>query len=290
MLKPHELPVADKSRLDEDGESKVNGRGFEEGIEVSFSDDDLRRYARHIVLPEIGGQGQARLRQGSVLIVGMGGLGAPLALYLAAAGIGRLGFVDDDRVDLTNLHRQVIFTEADVGRRKVEAAAGRLRALNSGCRLEPHAVRVDADNVAALVGAYDLVADGTDNLATRRLVHDAAMRRRRPLVAGSVQGVDGQLTLFKAFAGSAHPCLYCLFGETADAADLPSCAQAGVLGPAAGLLGSLMALAVVKVLALADEGLSGTFLHIDAMAPAIERLSFARPHDCSRGCARHDGW
>lgn len=269
---------------------RLTGAAFKEGTAVRSSDDDLRRYARHIVLPEIGGMGQARLRQSSVLVVGMGGLGAPLALYLAAAGIGRLGFVDDDRVDLSNLHRQVIFTEADVGALKVEAAAGRLHALNPDCRLEPHAIRVDAGNAEALLDAYDLVADGTDNLATRRLVHDAAMRRRRPLVAGSVQGVDGQLSLFKAFAGAAHPCLYCLFGETADAADLPSCAQAGVLGPAAGLLGSLMALAVVKVLALGDAGLSGTFLHVDALAPAIERLSFGRPRECVPGCARHADW
>lgn len=257
---------------------------------MSLTDDELRRYARHIVLPEMGGLGQARLRQSSVLIVGMGGLGAPLALYLAAAGIGRLGFVDDDRVDLSNLHRQVIFAESDVGRLKVEAARDRLAALDAGCRLEPHAWRLDATNVAELVGAYDLIADGTDNLATRRLVHDAAMRRRRPLVAGSVQGVDGQLTLFKAYEGAPHPCLHCLFGETAQAAELPSCAQAGVLGPAAGLLGSLMALAVVKILALGDEALSGTLLHVDAMAPAIDRLRFDRPLECAQGCAHHAGW
>lgn len=261
----------------------------EEGV-VGLTDDDLRRYARHIVLPEIGGVGQARLAASSALIVGMGGLGAPLALYLAAAGIGRLGLVDDDRVDLSNLHRQVIFTEADVGRLKVEAASDRLLALNAGCRLEPHPRRLAADNVEGLVNAYDLVADGTDNVATRRLVHDAAMRCRRPLVSGSVQGVDGQLTLFKAFAGTGHPCHYCLFGEATDAADLPSCAQAGVLGPAAGLLGSLMALATVKVLALGDEGLSGTLLHVDAMAPAIERLRFGRAPECRRGCTRHAGW
>ncbi len=257
---------------------------------VTLDDETLRRYARHIVLPEIGGIGQARLLAGSVLILGMGGLGAPLALYLAAAGVGRLGLVDDDRVDSGNLQRQVIFTEADIGRSKVEAAADRLRALASAVRLEPHAVRLDAGNAEALVDAYDVVADGTDNIATRRLVHDAAMRCRRPLVAGSVQGVDGQLTVYRAFAGPPHPCLHCLFGEAADATGLPSCGQAGVLGPAAGLLGSLMAIEVVKLLAGLESGLSGTLLHVDALAPAIDRLHFARPAACARRCVRDAAW
>jgi molybdopterin/thiamine biosynthesis adenylyltransferase len=257
---------------------------------VTLNDEALRRYARHIVLPEIGGTGQARLLEGSVLIVGMGGLGAPLALYLAAAGVGRIGLVDDDRVDLGNLQRQVIFTEADIGRLKVEAAAQRLQALNAGTRLEAHSLRLAADNAEALITGYDVVADGTDNGATRRLAHDAAMRCRRPLVAGSVQGVDGQLTLYRAFAGPPHPCLHCLFGDPADAASLPSCAQAGVLGPAVGLVGSLMALEVVKYLAGIESGLSGTLLHIDALAPAVERLRFARPADCARSCKRGAAW
>jgi len=255
-----------------------------------LSDEALRRYARHIVLPEIGGTGQARLLAGSVLIVGMGGLGAPLALYLAAAGVGRLGLVDDDRVEISNLHRQVIFSEADVGRLKVEAAADRLTALAGGARLEPHALRLDGSGADALIGGYDIVADGTDNVATRRLVHDAAMRQRRPLVAGSVQGVDGQLTLYRAFAGPPNPCLHCLFGEVADVASLPTCAQAGVLGPAVGLVGSLMALEVVKLLAGLQGGLSGTLLHVDTLAPGIERLRFSRPPACAGACARDVGW
>lgn len=245
-----------------------------------LSDDELRRYARHIVLPELGGRGQGRLRAGAVLIIGMGGLGAPLALYLAAAGIGRIGFIDDDSVDLTNLHRQVIFSEADIGRPKVEAARDRLAALSSPTLLEPHAIRIDAANAPALIGAYDLVADGSDNLATRRLVHDTAMRLKKPLVSGSVQGVDGQLTLYRAFDGPPHPCMHCLFGDMSDAAALPSCAQAGVLGPAAGLIGGLMAIEVIKTLAGIGTGLSGILLHVDALGPAIERLRFTRRPDC----------
>jgi adenylyltransferase/sulfurtransferase len=257
---------------------------------VTLNDEALRRYARHIVLPEIGGTGQARLLASSVLIVGMGGLGAPLALYLAAAGVGRIGFVDDDRVDVSNLQRQIIFTEADIGRLKVEAAAERLTALSAATCLEPHALRLDAGSATALIGIYDLVADGTDNLTTRRVVHDAAMRCRRPLVAGSVQGVDGQLTLFRAFEGEPHPCLHCLLGEATEGADLPSCAQAGVLGAAAGLVGSLMAIEVVKALIGGSDGLSGSLLHIDAMRPSIDRLRLDRPTACRRGCIRHAGW
>ncbi len=257
---------------------------------MTLNDEALRRYARHIVLPEIGGVGQAKLLDSAVLVVGMGGLGAPLALYLAAAGIGRLGLVDDDRVDMTNLHRQVIFSEADVGRLKVEAARERLSALASTVTIEPLARRIDESNAAALIEPYDLVADGTDNVLTRRVVHDAAMRARRPLVSGSVQGVDGQLTLYRAFEGAPHPCLHCLFGDVDDGRSLPSCAQAGVLGPAAGLMGSLMAIEVIKTLVGLGPSLSGTLLHLDTITPALERLRFSRPPACAEGCVRDAGW
>lgn len=257
---------------------------------MTLDDEALRRYARHIVLPEIGGVGQARLLDSAVLIVGMGGLGAPLALYLAAAGIGRLGLVDDDRVDAGNLHRQVIFSEADIGRLKVEAAADRLRGLASAIQIEPHALRLDACNAGSLIASYDLVADGSDNVATRRAVHDAAMTARRPLVAGSVQGVDGQLTLYRAYDGPPHPCLYCLFGGLEDAQSLPSCAQAGVLGPAAGLMGSLMAIEVIKTLVGLGSGLSGTLLHVDTLAPTIEPLRFGRPPACAARCCHGGPW
>ncbi len=257
---------------------------------MNLTDAALRRYARHIVLPEIGGTGQARLLESAVLVVGMGGLGAPLALYLAAAGVGRLGLLDDDRVDETNLHRQVIYSEADVGRPKVEAAAERLGALSSRTRLDPLAVRIDATNAAALIEPYDLVADGTDNVATRRVVHDATMRARRPLVSGSVQGVDGQLTLYRAYDGPAHPCLYCLFGGLEDAQSLPSCAQAGVLGPAAGLMGSLMATQVIKTLIGLGPELSGTLLHLDTLGPHLERVRFSRPAACALRCRHATGW
>lgn len=257
---------------------------------MSLDDDALHRYARHIVLPEIGGRGQKRLLEASVLVIGMGGLGAPLTLYLAAAGIGRLGLVDDDVVDSTNLHRQVIFTEADIGRPKVEAAAARLGALAPGCRLEQHRCRLDRAAAKRLAPGYDLIVDGTDNAATRHLVHDAAMRARRPLVSASVQGVDGQLTIYRAYEGPPHPCLHCLFHDAPDDAMLPSCAQGGVLGPAAGLLGCLQAIAVVKVLLELGPDLSGTLLLVEALGPAIERMTFARRPECAGRCAHHIGW
>lgn len=257
---------------------------------MSLDDAALRRYARHIVLPEVGGRGQTRLLRSAVLIVGMGGLGAPVALYLAGAGVGRLGLVDDDVVDASNLHRQVIYTEADIGRPKVVAAAARLSALNPSILVEPHPERLSPDNAAARVAAYDVIVDGTDNAPTRRLVHDAAMCASRPLVAGSVQGVDGQLTVYRAFDGPPHPCLHCLFREAADDTLLPSCARAGVLGPAVGLVGSLQALAVIKVLLDLPPDLSGTLLHIDALAPAITPTRFARRPECALKCAyRGDG-
>ena len=159
-----------------------------------LSDAEVVRYARQIVLPEIGGIGQERLRAGSVLVVGAGGLGSPLLLYLAAAGVGRLGVVDDDRVDLSNLHRQVLFETADEGRGKVEAALGHLARLNPLVRLEGHPERLTAANAEAIVSAYDLVADGSDNFATRALVQDACYRLGRPLVSAAVQGLDGQLS------------------------------------------------------------------------------------------------
>jgi molybdopterin-synthase adenylyltransferase len=255
-----------------------------------LSDEALRRYARHIVLPEIGGTGQARLLAGSVLIVGMGGLGAPLALYLAAAGVGRLGLVDDDRVEISNLHRQVIFSEADVGRLKVEAAADRLTALAGGVRLEPHALRLDASGADALIGGYDIVADGTDNVATRRLVHDAAMRsgarwsraRCRVSTASSPSTAPspGRPTL-ASIASSAR---------SADAESLPSCAQAGVLGPAAGLVGSLMAIEVIKLLA----GLGGRAFRDPAACryagTGDRAAALFPPPACAGACARDVGW
>jgi adenylyltransferase/sulfurtransferase len=251
-----------------------------------LTEEEIRRYARHIVLPELGGVGQARLKSASVLVIGAGGLGSPLLLYLAAAGVGRIGVVDDDRVDLSNLQRQVLFSTGVEGRRKAEAAAEALRRLNPLVELEVHALRLDAGNAAGLVAAYDLVADGSDNLATRVAVHDACRSLGRTLVSAAVQGLDGQLTTYKAHLGSPHPCLRCLVDPDTGEDALPSCAQAGVLGPVAGVLGTLQAVEVVKELAGIGTSLSGTILIYDAAAATFDRMRLRRRAACEgTGCA-----
>lgn len=254
--------------------------------EAGLSEAEIRRYARHIVLPELGGEGQLRLRAGRVLVVGAGGLGSPLLLYLAAAGVGTLGVVDDDRVATSNLQRQVLFGGGDEGRPKVEAAVDRLHGLNPHVRTTVHPVRLDAANVQGIIAGYDIVADGSDNLATRLLVHDASYTLRRPLVSASVQGLDGQLTTWKGYLGSPHPCLRCLFEPGLAAEALPSCAQAGVLGPVAGVLGTLQAVETVKELAGIGRSLSGTLLVYDAAESAFERIRVNRRTECACGGGR----
>lgn len=248
-----------------------------------LSEAEIRRYARHIVLPEIGGIGQLRLRRARVLAIGAGGLGSPLLLYLAAAGVGTLGVVDDDRVDLGNLQRQVLFDVDADGEPKAAAAAARLARLNPHVELRQHRLRLDGTNARSLLAGYDLVADGSDNLPTRLAVHDACRALRLPLVSASVQGLDGQITTYKSHLGPPHPCLRCLLGDGVDADALPSCAQAGVLGPAAGVMGTLQAVEVVKELLDLGESLSGTLLLYDAWRTAFERIRIARRPACPGG-------
>jgi len=255
---------------------------------MSLSETDIERFARQIVLPEIGGAGQAKLRRARVLVIGAGGLGSPLLLYLAAAGIGHLGLVDDDRVDASNLHRQILFDTADVGRAKVEAARERLRALAPDVDIRTFPERLTAANAVRLVEGYDLVADGSDNFATRSAVHAACLAAGIPLVSAAVQGMDGQLTTFKAHLGPPHPCFACLFPEEPAAGALPSCAQGGVLGPAAGVMGALQAVEVIKELLGGFESLSGWLLLYDARRSAFERLRVRRRADCPL-CGEYPG-
>jgi molybdopterin-synthase adenylyltransferase len=245
-----------------------------------LTEPEIRRYARHIVLPELGGIGQLRLKSAGVLVVGAGGLGSPVLLYLAAAGVGRLGIVDDDRVDLSNLHRQVLFDTASQGRSKATAAAARLRELNPLVDVTVHDLRLEAGNAKELVAGYDLVADGSDNLATRLAVHDACRDLGRTLVSASVQGLDGQLSTYKSHMGSPHPCLRCLLDAGTSEDALPSCAQGGVLGPVAGVLGTLQAAEVVKELSGVGVSLSGTLLLYDAAEASFERIRLRRRPTC----------
>lgn len=253
---------------------------------MSLAPDEIERYARHIVLPEIGGPGQARLKQARVLVVGAGGLGAPLLLYLAAAGIGTLGIVDDDAVSLANLQRQVIHRTADVGRAKVDSAADALGALNPHVAVERHGVRLHADNAAGLVAAYDLVADGCDNFATRYLVSDACFHARRPLVTGALGRFDGSITTIRAHEtgpdGTPNPTWRCLFPAPPPEGSVPTCAQAGIVGALAGMVGSLMALEVVREITGfgggqgggQSGGLVGRQLLIDAMSLRFETIRY----------------
>ena len=244
-----------------------------------LTEPQIRRYARHIVLAEVGGVGQSRLIAARVLVVGAGGLGAPLLQYLAAAGVGTLGVVDADTVDLSNLQRQVIHRTSDIGRAKVESARAALAEINPEVTVEVHAERLDAGNAERLVAGYDLVADGSDNFATRFLLNDTCYRLKKTLVAAAILRFDGQISTYKAHAGPGHPCLRCVFPAAPSEDAVPSCAQAGVLGSLAGTLGALQATEVVKEILGVGRSLSGRLVMYDALAGTFDEMAIAkRPH------------
>jgi len=240
----------------------------------------MLRYARHIVLPEVGGAGQAKLLSASVLIIGAGGLGSPLLLYLAATGIGRLGIVDDDDVDLSNLHRQIAHPTDHVGIAKTTSAKRAAHALNPDIDIVLHHERLTKANAATLVADYDLIADGSDNFATRDAIHHACLQQQKPLVSAAVQGVEGQLSTYKAHLGPPHPCYRCIFPEDPPPDLIPSCAEGGVLGPVVGVMGSLQAVEVVKELLGRGQSLSGTLLLYDALSGSWDRIGVKRRPAC----------
>ncbi len=248
---------------------------------MDFSDEQIERYARHIVLPEVGGIGQARLLASSVLVVGAGGLGSPLLLYLAAAGVGRIGVVDDDAVSLSNLQRQIAHDGAAIGRPKVDSARETLARINPDVRVEAHPHRLSADNVRALVAGYDLVCDGSDNFATRFLLNDACYLERRPLVSAAVLRFDGQISVYKAYRGEPHPCYRCLFPEPPPPDLIPSCAEGGVLGAMAGVMGSLQATEALKELLEIGDSLSGHLLIYDGLGTLFRKVSIRRDPNCA---------
>ncbi|MEE8145165.1 MAG: HesA/MoeB/ThiF family protein, partial [Kiloniellales bacterium] len=231
---------------------------------MDLSDAQIDRYARHIVLPEIGEEGQARLLASKALVVGAGGLGSPLLLYLAAAGVGTIGVIDDDVVDLSNLQRQVVHDSSNIGMDKVESARARVAEVNPEVDVVAYRERLGRDRVLDLVAGYDVVADGSDNFATRYLLNDACYLARRPLVSAAIMRFDGQITTYKAFARdaedpTAHPCQRCLFA-TQPEDPKESCADVGVLGALAGTLGAMQAIEAIKELLEIGEGLSGRLL------------------------------
>jgi adenylyltransferase/sulfurtransferase len=242
--------------------------------------EELERYARHIVLREVGGPGQAALQSARVLVVGAGGLGAPALMYLAAAGIGTLGVADDDEVSLSNLQRQIIHATPDVGRPKVDSAGDKILALNPHVTLRTHAVRLNAANAMTLIGGYDIVVDGSDNFSTRYLVSDACYLAQKVLIAGALGVFDASLTTIRAHeknaAGEFNPTYRCLFPEAPPPGTTPTCEEAGVLGALAGVLGSMMALEAIREIVGFGEGLVGRLVMIDARAMRFETLRYAR--------------
>jgi adenylyltransferase/sulfurtransferase len=251
--------------------------GVPNSAETTLTRDELRRYSRHLLLPEVGITGQKALRRSKVLLVGAGGLGAPTALYLAAAGVGEIALVDFDDVDLSNLQRQVLYTTGDVGRPKLEAATERLEALNPEVRVVPIAQRLTSENALKLLRPYDVIVDGTDNFPTRYLVNDACVLLGKPNVYGSIYRFEGQASVFDATKG---PCYRCLYPEPPPADLVPSCAEAGVLGVLPGLIGVVQATETVKLLLGTGEPLIGRLLLYDALAMRFRELKLRKNPSC----------
>ena len=245
-----------------------------------LTDRQLERYARNVILDEVGEEGQLKLLATKVLVVGAGGLGAPMLLYLAAAGVGTIGVVDHDNVDVTNLQRQVIHENASVDRPKVESAAARLRALNPDIVIQPIEARLNAENADAIIGRFDIVADGSDNFTTRYLLNDICHRLGKTLVSAALLRFEAQLSTFKSHLGAPHPCYRCLFPEEPPEDLIPRCETAGILGPVAGVMGSLQATEVLKEILGIGDSLTGRLVLFDALSMAFREVRFKRDPKC----------
>lgn len=244
----------------------------------TFSETELNRYARHIVLREIGGPGQKKLKKAKVLVIGAGGLGSPALLYLAAAGVGIIGVVDDDEVDNSNLQRQVIHQDAGIGMPKVHSAAAAMRAQNPFVEVRPYNRRLIADEAETLIADYDLVLDGTDNFDTRYLVNAACVALGKPLISGALTQWEGQVSVFDPAQDA--PCYQCIFPEAPAPGLSPSCAEAGVIGPLPGVIGSIMAMEAVKIIAGAGAVLRGEMLIYDGLYGETRKIGLKRRADC----------
>ncbi|MBL4637726.1 MAG: molybdopterin-synthase adenylyltransferase MoeB [Proteobacteria bacterium] len=253
---------------------------------MNLTDDQLDRYARHIVLREVGGIGQKKLLQSKVLIVGAGGLGSPLIMYLAAAGVGTIGVVDDDAVDLSNLQRQIAHGMADIGTQKVLSAQRSVAEINPDIKFIPHAERLSVENVEALFSGYDLIADGSDNFDTRFLINDACYFLKKPLVSAAMLQFEGQLSTYKAFAGGDHPCYRCIFPAPPPDDVARTCGEAGVLGALAGTMGSLQATEILKELLDVGQSMSGSLLIYDALYTEFRKVK-VRPDPGCALCGTH---
>ena len=250
---------------------------------AGLSKEETLRYSRHLIMPEVGMEGQLKLKQAKVLLIGTGGLGAPLGLYLAAAGVGRLGLVDFDVVDFTNLQRQVTFGSSDVGRAKTEAARERLANLNPDIQIEPFETKLTSENALELFKDFDIIVDGTDNFPTRYLVNDACVLLGKPNVYGSIFRFEGQVSVFGAPGG---PCYRCLYPEPPPPGLVPSCAEGGVLGVLPGIVGSIQAMETIKLILGRGENLIGRLLLFDALAMKFREMKLRKNANCPM-CGQH---
>ena len=271
--------------LDYDDVASMNGgfvlwkdRGYPFDKPRILTSEQKERYSRHLLVPEVGLEGQQKLLDAKVLLIGAGGLGSPAALYLAAAGVGTLGIVDDDEVDLSNLQRQVIHTQARIGEPKVDSAAQTIAALNPDVEVVPYRTRLSKENVLDLIADYDVIVDGADNFPTRYLLNDAAVRLRKPVVHASILGFDGQLTVFVPYEG---PCYRCLYPQPPPADLAPSCGANGVLGVLPGIMGLLQANEAIKLIVGAGEPLVGRLLLFEALSTQFTTLRVRRD---AEGC------
>lgn len=248
--------------------------------DFDFSENEVQRYARHIVLKDVGGTGQMKLKRGRVLIVGAGGLGSPLAMYLAAAGVGTIGIVDADTVELSNLQRQIAHGMKDLGSPKVESAKSTMLDMNPEISVQTHNVRLDASNVMDLIAGYDVIADGSDNFETRFLLNDACYFAGKTLVSGAALRFDGQVATFKAHQGDPHPCYRCIYHSPPPEDTIPSCAQGGVLGSVVGMIGGIQATEILKELMGIGDGLSGRLVIVDALGASFRKIKVPRDPGC----------
>ncbi len=245
---------------------------------AAFEAEERSRYSRHFLLPEVGPAGQAKLKAARVLCIGAGGLGSPAALYLAAAGVGTIGLVDFDRVELSNLQRQILHSTSDLGRAKTESARDRLHAINPQVEVRLHECRFESANAPGILAEYDLIVDGSDNFATRYLTNDVAVFARKPNVYGSIFRFDGQATVFAPHLGG--PCYRCLFPEPPSPGSVPSCAEAGVLGVLPGIVGTIQATEALKLILGIGETLLGRLLHFDALKMKFREFNLRRDPEC----------
>ena len=246
---------------------------------MNFTEEQIERYSRHIILPEVGGKGQSKLLDSKVFVLGAGGLGSPSLLYLAAAGVGTIGLADDDAVDLSNLQRQIIHSEADLGKSKVVSARESINAINPDVNLVEHEGRLTEDNIRETIRDYDILLDGSDNFPTRFLMNDAAFFEGKTLVSGSMFRFDGQVSVFKPHDGL--PCYRCLYPEPPPKGMVPSCGEAGVLGALAGVIGVLQAVETIKEILSIGDSLAGKLLIYDALNSAFRKVKVMKDPECA---------